>query len=204
MRALRSLLARLLARVFARRCATALQRWSAAGLLACAAMGAAAADNDGRPLGAQVKAAYLYKFVGHIEWPPGTFTDPSAPLVIGVLGASDVADELNKLKSARAASDRPVEVRVIKPGDPVRGIQLVFVGSADSSQLRRALEPYKGLPTLTISDVPGGMDAGGIINFVTVDNRIRFEISVGNAERHGLKVSSRLLAVAQRVDTGRH
>jgi hypothetical protein len=195
MRALRSLIARLLAR----RCAVALQRWSAAGLLLCAAMGAAAGDNDGRPLGAQVKAAYLYKFVGHIEWPPGTFTDPSAPLVIGVLGASDVADELNKLKSARAASDRPVEVRVIKPGDPVRGIQLVFVGSADSSQLRRALEPYKGLPTLTISDVPGGM-----INFVTVDNRIRLEISVGNAERQGLKVSSRLLAVAQRVDTGRH
>jgi hypothetical protein len=48
------------------------------------------------------------------------------------------------------------------------------------------------------------MDAGGIINFVTVDNRIRFEISVGNADRQGLKVSSRLLAVAQRVDTGRH
>jgi len=86
----------------------------------------------------------------------------------------------------------------------VRGVQLIFVGGADTAQLKRVLEPYKGLPTLTISDIPGGMDAGCIINFVTVDNRIRFEISVGNAERHGLKVSSRLLAVAQRVDTGRH
>jgi hypothetical protein len=200
MQALRSLLARILAR----RCAVALQRWSAAGLLACVAMGAAAVDGNGRPLGAQIKAAYLYKFVAHIEWPPGSFADASAPLVIGVLGASDVADELNKLRSTRAPGERPVEVRVLKPGDPVRGIQLIFIGGMDASQLKRTLEPYKGLPTLTISDVPGGMDAGGIINFVTVDNRIRFEISVGNADRQGLKVSSRLLAVAQRVDTGRH
>jgi len=178
-------------------------RWSAAGVLACAAMGGDAADSDGRPLEAQVKAAYLYKFVGHIEWPPNAFADAATPLVIGVVGAGDVADELNKLKPSRAANDRPVEVRVLKPGEPARGVQLIFVGSADTAQLRRLVDQYKTAPALTISDIPGGMDAGCIINFVTVDNRIRFEISVGNAERHGLKVSSRLLAVAQRVDTGK-
>ena len=51
--------------------------------------------------------------------------------------------------------------------------------------------------------MPGAIDVGSVINFVLVDNRVRFEISVGNAERHGLKVSSRLLAVAQRVEMGR-
>lgn len=181
-----------------------LERWSAAGVLACAAMGANAADTDGRPLGAQVKAAYLYKFVGHVEWPPGTFPDATAPFTIGVLGAGDVADELNKLKASRTGNERPVEVRVLKAGDAVRGIQLVFVGGADAAQLRRMLEPYKALPMLTVSDIPGAIEAGCVINFVAVDNRIRFEISVGNAERQGLKVSSRLLAVAQRVDMGRH
>lgn len=195
---------RVLRRLFGRRRAAPLRRWSTAGLLACAAMGGNAADNDGRPLEAQVKAAYMYKFVAHVEWPPGTFNDAAAPFTIGVVGAGDIAEELNKLKSSRAAGERPVEVRVLKLGDTARGIQLVFVGGMDASQLRRALEPYKALPTLTISDTPGGMDAGCIINFVTVDNRIRFEISIGNAERQGLKVSSRLLAVAQRVDTGRH
>lgn len=166
-------------------------------------MGGHAADGEDRPLEAQVKAAYLYKFVPHIEWPPGAFPDAATPLTIGVVGASDIADELGKLKPTRTASDRMVEVRVLKPGDPARGVQLIFVGSGDTAQLRRLVEQYKTAPALTISDIPGGMDAGCVINFVTVDNRIRFEISVGNAERHGLKVSSRLLAVAQRVDSKR-
>ena len=195
MRNLRSLLAR--------RCAALLQRWSTAGLLAFAAMAAGAGDSDSRPLGAQVKAAYLYKFIAHIEWPPGTFADATAPFTIGIVGAGDVAEELGKLKPARAMNERLIEVRVLKPGEAVRGVQLVFVGSADAAQLKRLLEPYRAIPMLTISDVPGALEAGCVINFVTVDNRIRFEISVGNAERQGLKVSSRLLAVAQRVDTGR-
>ncbi|KQY81027.1 YfiR family protein [Pelomonas sp. Root1444] len=185
-------------------CAAPLQRWSTAGLLACAALGGAnAGDNDGKPLGAQVKAAYLYKFIGHVDWPPGTFADATAPFTIGIVGAGDIADELGKLKPARAMNEHPVEVRVLKAGEAVRGVQLVFVGGADAAQLKRLLEPYKASPTLTISDVPGAMEAGCVINFVTVDNRIRFEISMANAERQGLKVSSRLLAVAQRVDTGR-
>lgn len=192
-----------LRRFVARRGRAGLQRWATAGLLGYAAMGSSAADGEGRPLEAQVKAAYLYKFVAHIEWPPGTFPDPATPLTIGVVGAGDIADELGRLRQGRAANDRPVEVRVLKPGDPVRGAQLIFIGSADTAQLRRVLDFYKAAPALTISDVPGGMDAGCVINFVTVDKRIRFEISTGNAERHGLKVSARLLAVAQRVDTGK-
>jgi hypothetical protein len=175
-----------------------------AGLLVLAGASATAGENDGQPLlEIQIKAAYLYKFAGHIEWPPEAFTDTSTPFIIGVVGAGEVADELNRLKPGRAVNDRPVEVRVLKAGDAARGVQLIFVGGRDGAQLKRALEPYKALPALLISDVPGAMDAGSVINFVLVDNRVRFEISVGNAERHGLKVSSRLLAVAQRVDSGR-
>ena len=199
MRALRKHLG--LRRIAARR-----RRWAAAGLLAVTLVVVAdrcVADDEGRPLQAQVKAAYLYKFAGYVEWPLSAFADAAAPFTIGVVGAGDIADELNKLKSGRAVNEHPVEVRILKPGDPTRGVQLVFVGSADAAQLRRVLENYKTLPTLTISDIPGAVDAGCVINFVMVDNRIRFEISLGNAERQGLKVSSRLLAVAQRVEAGR-
>lgn len=172
-------------------------------LLACRATTAGAADGDARQLEVQIKAAYLYKFAGHVEWPPTAYADAAAPFTIGVVGASDIADELMRQKAGRSVNERPVEVRVLKAGEPVRGVQLVFVGGADGAQLRRLLEPFKAMPALTISDAPGAMEAGSVINFVLVDNRLRFEVSLGNAERHGLKVSARLLAVAQRVDTGR-
>lgn len=178
-------------------------RWLAALLLAGCALAAGAADGDALQLEAQVKAAYLYKFVSHVDWPPKTYTDPSAPFTIGVVGAGDVADELTRLKAGRSVGDRPVDVRVLKPGEPARGVQIVFVGSTDSAQLRRLLEPFKAAPTLTVSDMPGAIEAGSVINFVLVDKRLRFEVSLANAEQHGLKISARLLTVAQRVDAGR-
>ncbi|WP_457392895.1 YfiR family protein [Roseateles sp. P5_E1] len=179
-----------------------LRRMAIAGLLFFAAAQSGAADNDSRALEAQIKAAYLYKFAGYVEWPPNAFMDATMPFTIGIIGAGDIATELNKLTSGRSLSDHPVEVRLLKAGDLPRSVQLIFVSGADTPQLRRTLEPYKALPTLTVSDIPGGIDAGCVINFMLVDNRVRFEISVRNAERHGLKISSRLLAVAQRGNPG--
>jgi hypothetical protein len=41
-----------------------------------------------------------------------------------------------------------------------------------------------------------------MINFVLDDRRVRFDIALDTAERSGLKLSSRLLAVARDVRTG--
>jgi len=171
--------------------------------LAWCATAAGAADDDARQLEVQVKAAYLYKFAGHVEWPPAAYADAAAPFTIGVVSAGDIAEELVRLQAGRSVNERPVEVRVLKAGEPARGVQIVFVGGTDSAQLRRLLEPFKAAPTLTVSDLPGAIEAGCVINFMLVDKRLRFEVSRVNAERHGLKVSSRLLAVAQRVESGR-
>lgn len=170
--------------------------------LACWAPAAGAADGDAR-LAVQVKAAYLYKFAGHVDWPPAAYADAAAPFTIGVVDAADIVEELQRLQAGRSINDRPVEVRQLKAGEPARGVQLVFIGSADATQLRRLLEPFRAAPTLTVCDLPGALEAGSVINFLLVDKRLRFEVSLPNAERHGLKVSSRLLAVAQRVDVGR-
>ncbi|HEY8881130.1 MAG TPA: YfiR family protein [Roseateles sp.] len=171
--------------------------------LAWCAAAAGAADGDARQLEAQVKAAYLYKFASHVEWPPAAYADASTPFTIGVVGAGDIAEELQRLQAGRSVNERPVEVRVLKGGESARGVQLVFVGGGEGVQLRRLLEPFKATPTLTVSDMPGAIEAGSVINFMLVDKRLRFEVSLANAERHGLKVSSRLLAVALRVDAGR-
>lgn len=161
---------------------------------------AAAAE---RELEYQIKAAYLYKFAGHIEWPSNTFTDAAMPLTIGVLAADELAAELGRLKRGRLVNDRPVQVRVLKAGEPLQGVQLLFVGQLDERQLRRTLDAIQTQAVLAVTELPGALDAGSMINFVLLDKRVRFEISLAHAERSGLKVSAKLLAVAQRVDTGR-
>jgi hypothetical protein len=57
-------------------------------------------------------------------------------------------------------------------------------------------------PVLIVSDSPQGLENGSALNFVLVDDRLRFEASLRATERAGLKVSSRLLALAQRIVGG--
>jgi len=52
---------------------------------------------------------------------------------------------------------------------------------------------------LTITDGVADPAARGMINFVIVDNRVRFEIDAGGARRAGLDISSKLLSLAVSV-----
>jgi hypothetical protein len=55
------------------------------------------------------------------------------------------------------------------------------------------------LPTLTICSIQRFVKAGGIIGFVVLGERLRFEINEGAAEKSKLKISARLLELAYRV-----
>jgi hypothetical protein len=57
----------------------------------------------------------------------------------------------------------------------------------------------RGLPTLIVTASPAGMAEGSVINFMVVDEKVRFDVALGPAEARGLKISSRLLAVARTV-----
>jgi hypothetical protein len=52
---------------------------------------------------------------------------------------------------------------------------------------------------LVVTETERGLEAGSSINFVLVDDRIGFEVSLDAAERSGHRISSRMLAVARRV-----
>lgn len=52
---------------------------------------------------------------------------------------------------------------------------------------------------LTISDIEGFAERGGVIGFIALENKIHFAINVDAAERMGLKISSQLLRLAKIV-----
>ena len=53
--------------------------------------------------------------------------------------------------------------------------------------------------SLLVSESSDALDQGVVINFVTVDSRVRFEVSLIAAAETGITISSRLLSVAHRV-----
>jgi YfiR/HmsC-like len=78
-------------------------------------------------------------------------------------------------------------------------VQCSLCQSIGKKELARNLEALQGQSVLTVGEDGGFTQFGGIINFVKEDNRVRFEVNVSAAERAGLKISSRLLALARIV-----
>jgi hypothetical protein len=144
-----------------------------------------------------VKAVFLYKFAGYVEWPSAAFASPGAPFVIGVMRDDAVAAELEKLAPGRSIETHPLTVRRLRPGDPVRGVQLLFIAGDEPDRALVAAAQQQG--ALVVTDSPAGLAAGAEINFVLAEDHVGFEVSLAAAQRAGHRISSRMLAVARRV-----
>jgi len=149
----------------------------------------------------RVKAAFLYKFGSYIEWPEQTFARADSPLVIGVLGADALADELAQIASGHAVNGRPVTVRKLRRQDAIAGVNILFVGRAESSRLADILSGVRGQPLLAVTEFEDARPHGAAINFVVVEDKVRFDVDLESAEQSGIKISSRLLTVARKVLT---
>jgi hypothetical protein len=147
-----------------------------------------------------VKAAFLHRFTGFVEWPETAFE--GGVFRIAVLGAPEVRDELQRLLADKSIKGRPVSVTSVADRSSSKP-QLLYVGRGYSGSLPRLLAEHRGRPVLIVTDQPGGLEAGGIINFLLVNQRVRFEMSPAPAQSAGLHISSQLLAVAVRVLGGR-
>lgn len=177
-------------RAFARSAATA-------ALLAAPTLDAAAQetvyDAD------QVKAAFLYHFGTYVQWPtPAPDTDP---ITIAVLDEPAISAQLAAFLPGRRIAGRVVEVVSIDAIDEVGGAEIVFIGPRQNERLEELIAALEQRPALVVTDAEDGLDQGAMVNFTIVDSRVRFEISVPRAEEAGLRLSSRLLSAALRVET---
>lgn len=144
-----------------------------------------------------IKAAFVYKFAGFVEWPPAALR-AGDPLAIGVIGADAVASDLEQIVAGRTLEGRTVTVRRMREGDAAQPPHVLFVGATRDSRLREIAAAVAG-PVLVVTEQENGLRLGGVLNFVLEEGRVRFAASLPAAEARGLKLSARLLAVAQAV-----
>jgi hypothetical protein len=144
-----------------------------------------------------VKAAFLYRFTTFVEWPESALRDKV--FTIGVLGESTVTTELRKLVQQRPIGTTPTEVRFYSKVSDIGEPQMLYVSSSYRGSLAAVVAKVGSQPILLVTDRVNGLEAGSIVNFLIVDRRVRFEISIPAAERSGIRLGSDLLSVAARV-----
>ena len=159
----------------------------------------ARAESDTTTAEYRIKAAFLFKFVGFIDWPPATSDRTDAAFTIGVLGGTTLGNELEQIAAGHQVNGHPVRVRLLTRGDPTAGLQVLFVGRGEAARLNALVAATDGMATLVVSESDGALALGSAINFVVVDDKVRFDVALHSINRAGLKISARLLAVARVV-----
>ncbi len=147
----------------------------------------------------QVKALFLFNFAKYVEWPAGVFSNSSAPIVIGVVGEDGFSDEFRRMTGDRTVNDRKVEIKQVQNTADLKDCQILFIRSSENGRLAEILEAVKNSAVLTVGETDRFLLQEGMINFTKKENKIHLEINLVPANRVNLKLSSKLLTVADVV-----
>lgn len=147
----------------------------------------------------QVKAAFLYNFTQFVEWPARAFSEDRSPIVIGVMGDDTLGSYLEELVTGEEINGHPLEIHRFDPNEEVVICHILFINVMSKYKLKEVLQKTKGESILTVSDMPEFIQKGGMIRFNLVNNKLRFQINPMASDSAELKISSKLLQLAEIV-----
>jgi hypothetical protein len=140
--------------------------------------------------------AFLYNFMKLSEWPTETTGNT---LTLCVTEDREFGQELDTI-DGKPIQDKTIAVKRLVLGDNPNECQLLFLPSEEKPiRLQEWLRLAATKPILTVSDMPGFLDQGGMINLVSEDNRLQFEVNLLLVEKTGITLSSQMLQIARLV-----
>jgi acyl dehydratase len=147
----------------------------------------------------QIKAAYIYNFGKFVKWPAVAPANQSGSFTICVLDGDPFGATLGSTLAGETVGGKPVAVRHVEKAQDASVCHILFIGSAQGKDLKGILSALDEDAVLTVSDIPDFSKRGGMIQFVLVGDRLRFEINLDGAEKSHLVFPSELLKVAVAV-----
>lgn len=164
------------------------------GLVSLASPDAACAESISER---DVKAAFVSKFAGFIEWPRGAFASSSDPVNLCVQGSDPFGTSLDAVAQTQRVSGRSIRIVRMELVEPSSSCHIAFLGGGKQRH-GAALRALAGRPTLTITD-EAAPDERGMIDLTTQARKVRFRVDSAAAARSRIVISSKLLALAINV-----
>jgi hypothetical protein len=181
--------------------ARAVRRWAARLLvsaLVCVACGTGWAETAPSKE-YQVKAAFLLRFLQFVDWPERSFAAPDSPIRIGILGEDPFGAALDRMVASERIHSRPLAVERSGSAMELGDCHMIFVAGSERDRLDTVTAQLPPDAVLTISDIDGFAERGGMIRFFLADKKVRFEVNPGVAQRQHLKLSAQLLSLGKIV-----
>ena len=146
----------------------------------------------------RVKTAFLYNFSRFVTWPKGALPDRTE-FSLCVIGSDPFGTQLDKL-AGKTVHNKPLVVRRLSSLALLDSCHLLYIG--ENAALAEVLLLLGEQPVLTVSEATDFIEQGGIIQFILVENKVRFRVNVDAANNAGLGISSKLLSLAISITGG--
>ncbi len=137
----------------------------------------------------KAQTLFIYNFSRLIEWPANYRT---GNFIIGVLGSSEVAAELEAYTKGKKVGTQNIEILRYKAPTEIQNCHILFVPFSRTKQISEVLAGMSGKSTLIITEKNGALAEGAAINFIILEDKMRFELKPENANKFGIKFSSKL------------
>ncbi len=169
-------------------------------------------SNSSQALEYKIKAAFLYNFIKFVDWPEDRTANDDKITIVGIIGKNTFGDAFEPVKDKKVKGQEAVikyfksfsELEknsddLEKTADEMKKCHLLFICSSEKDNLADIIDIVKNNNVLTVGETKDFLKAGGIINFLLEDNKVRFEINLSAAKKSKLIIRSQLLRLAQKV-----
>ena len=159
----------------------------------------------------QIKAAFLFNFLKFVEWPKSKTNDSNEPIIISIIGENVFQNAFDNIKD-KTIEGKKVIVKQYKgiseldnspekhpQIEAIRESHLLFICPSEKNHTPNILESVKEHGLLTVADYKGFLEAGGIINLIMEEKKVKFEINMIAARQSGVQIRSQLLRLAKNV-----
>ncbi len=146
----------------------------------------------------EIKAAYLYYFTKFIDWPSDFLPNSGNQLYMCILGKDSFNSSLDTIENKKVRNKRLI-VRPVYDTDDTNMCHILFINHSEKMRIPAILDKLKESSVVTVGEMRGFTQNGGIINFYIKNNKVRFQINADKAHNAGLRISSELLRLADIV-----
>ncbi len=142
------------------------------------------------------KALFMFNFAKYIDWPSSS---PQDEFIIGIYGNDDIVSELKKLAAARKINNKPIVIKCVKDPSEAKGAHIFYVPQSQSANINKVTTFFNQKPTLIVTDKPSMCSKGALINYITVDGKMKYEVHKQNIMAHNLNVDPKLISLGIEV-----
>lgn len=143
----------------------------------------------------RVHGMFITNFAKYVDWPGS-----QSNINIAVLAPQDVVMLVASITKGRKVKDAQLNVRKINAVSQISdNVHIVFLPAVASGQFEAVKKAIGDRPILLVTEKAGLAKKGGMINFVQVGGKMRFELNQSVIEAHNMQVSSNLIALSIKV-----